>query len=119
MTLHDVTFADGSQSRVGAAWIARWPEDILEVDGEPFTQPGTAAPDTPEPETDTPEPETDTPAPEPDSVEPEPDRTEQADPGPDAPETVEAPAADPAADAPTQPAARRSRASSNRKRVAS
>lgn len=107
MTLHDVTFADGSQSRVGAAWIARWPEDILEVDGEPFTPPGTAPAesDTAEPETDTAEPETDT--------------AELVVPDPEEPLTTEPPAADPAADEPTPPAARRSRATSNRKRVAS
>ena len=114
MTLHDVTFADGSQSRVGSAWIARWPEDILEVDGEPFTPPGTAPaePDIAEPEPDIAEPESDT-------AEPESDTAEPAEPDPEEPPTAEPPAADPAADAPTPPAARRSRATSNRKRVAS
>ncbi|MCA0379819.1 MAG: hypothetical protein LCH36_10360 [Actinobacteria bacterium] len=39
MTLHDVTFVDGTKSRVDERWINRWPEDIAEVDGEPFEQP--------------------------------------------------------------------------------
>ena len=70
--LHDVKFRDGTTSRVGTAWLKRWPEDIAEVDGEPFGEPtsGDGAEAAP-PETDeaTPALAADTPDPEGDPTE--------------------------------------------------
>jgi len=81
MSLHDVTFADGSKSRVGEAWIDRWPEDILEVDGEPFAQPGAET----EPENLTapePEPEAESVPEAPATADPEPEPTEEPEAAP-------------------------------------